>query len=186
MTDAAQRFLGLIVREAADAVPTDARETRRVSEVLEAELGGTLQVARRRAARLAPRKRRAAPARRACRGGLGRAAAWDHDGRTGRPSASRGCGRPTARDVDTILGTSCAVVLNLALTLYAVSLTSSRNTRPDEGSRGPARRRQPERRRDEAMGGRCKQVGRGHSIRCRGRRKSRPGVADARGRDRNL
>jgi len=44
VTDAAQRFLGLIVREAADAVPDDVRETRRVSEVLEADSGATLQV----------------------------------------------------------------------------------------------------------------------------------------------
>ncbi len=44
VTDAAQRFLGLIVREAADAVPSDARATRRVSEVFESDAGGTLQV----------------------------------------------------------------------------------------------------------------------------------------------
>ena len=44
VTDAAQRFLGLIVREAADAVPDDARATRRVSEVFESDTVGTLQV----------------------------------------------------------------------------------------------------------------------------------------------
>jgi len=44
VTDAAQRFLGLIVREAADAVPSDARATRRVSEVFESDAGGSLQV----------------------------------------------------------------------------------------------------------------------------------------------
>ena len=44
VTDAAQRFLGLIVREAADAVPDSDRATRRVGEVLEADAGGTLQV----------------------------------------------------------------------------------------------------------------------------------------------
>ena len=45
VTDAAQRFKGLIVREAADAVPDSDRGTRRVAEVLEADAAGTLQVA---------------------------------------------------------------------------------------------------------------------------------------------
>ena len=44
VTDATQRFLGMIVREAADAVPDSDRATRRVGEVLEADSGGTLQV----------------------------------------------------------------------------------------------------------------------------------------------
>ena len=44
VTDAAQRFVGLIVREAADAVPDADRATRRVSEVLEVDATGTLQV----------------------------------------------------------------------------------------------------------------------------------------------
>ncbi|MDQ2675707.1 MAG: site-2 protease family protein, partial [Actinomycetota bacterium] len=44
MTDAAQRFVGLIVREAADAVPDADRATRRVADVLEADTAGTLQV----------------------------------------------------------------------------------------------------------------------------------------------
>jgi Zn-dependent protease len=44
VTDAAQRFVGLIVREAADAVPDTDRATRRVSDVLEADSTGTLQV----------------------------------------------------------------------------------------------------------------------------------------------
>ncbi|MDQ3759965.1 MAG: site-2 protease family protein [Actinomycetota bacterium] len=44
VTDAAQRFLGLIVREAADAVPSDDRATRRVSDVLEVDTAGSLQV----------------------------------------------------------------------------------------------------------------------------------------------
>ena len=44
VTDATQRFLGLIVREAADSVPDDARASRRVSEVLETDTAGTLQV----------------------------------------------------------------------------------------------------------------------------------------------
>ncbi|MDQ3728958.1 MAG: site-2 protease family protein [Actinomycetota bacterium] len=44
VTDAAQRFLGLIVREAADAVPDEARTTRRVSELLESDASRSLQV----------------------------------------------------------------------------------------------------------------------------------------------
>lgn len=44
VTDTAQRFLGLIVREAADAVPTGDRSTRRVGDVLEADSQGSLQV----------------------------------------------------------------------------------------------------------------------------------------------
>ena len=44
VTDAAHRFVGLIVREAADAVPDGERATRRVAEVLEADTAGTLQV----------------------------------------------------------------------------------------------------------------------------------------------
>ena len=44
VTDATQRFIGLVVREAADAVPDDARETRRVSELLEAEPSSSVQV----------------------------------------------------------------------------------------------------------------------------------------------
>ncbi|MEJ7875899.1 MAG: site-2 protease family protein [Solirubrobacterales bacterium] len=44
VTDAAQRFLGLIEREAADAVPNEARTTRRVSEVLESDPSHSLQV----------------------------------------------------------------------------------------------------------------------------------------------
>jgi Zn-dependent protease len=44
VTDAAHRFVGLVVREAADAVPDTDRATRRVSDVLEADSAGTLQV----------------------------------------------------------------------------------------------------------------------------------------------
>ena len=44
VTDAAQRFLGLLVRESADAVPEPARATRRVGEVFEADASGSLQV----------------------------------------------------------------------------------------------------------------------------------------------
>ena len=44
VTDAAQRFLGLIVRESADAVPEPARATQRVGEVFEADAGGNLTV----------------------------------------------------------------------------------------------------------------------------------------------
>jgi Zn-dependent protease len=44
VTDAAQRFVGLIVREAADAVPDADRATKRVGDVLEADAAGTLQV----------------------------------------------------------------------------------------------------------------------------------------------
>ncbi len=44
VTDAAHRFLGLIVRDAADAVPDDARASKLVSEVLEADESESLQV----------------------------------------------------------------------------------------------------------------------------------------------
>jgi len=44
VTDPAQRFLGLIVREAADAVPAGDRSTRRVGDVLEADSERSLQV----------------------------------------------------------------------------------------------------------------------------------------------
>ena len=44
VTDAAQRFLGLIVRESADAVPEPVRATQRVGEVFEADASGSLQV----------------------------------------------------------------------------------------------------------------------------------------------
>ncbi len=44
VTDTAQRFMGLIVREAADAVPTGDRATRRVSDVLESDSLASLQV----------------------------------------------------------------------------------------------------------------------------------------------
>ena len=44
VTDAAQRFIGLIVREAADAVPSTDRATRRVADVLEEDASGALQV----------------------------------------------------------------------------------------------------------------------------------------------
>jgi Zn-dependent protease len=44
VTDAAQRFVGLIVREAAEAVPDEARATRRVSELLESDSNESLQV----------------------------------------------------------------------------------------------------------------------------------------------
>jgi Zn-dependent protease len=44
VTDAAHRFVGLIVREAAEAVPDKDRASRRVSDVLEADSAGTLQV----------------------------------------------------------------------------------------------------------------------------------------------
>jgi Zn-dependent protease len=44
VTDAAERFLGLIVREAADAVPDGDRTTKRVGDLLEADAGGTLHV----------------------------------------------------------------------------------------------------------------------------------------------
>ena len=45
VTDAAHRFVGLIVREAADAVPDGDRSTKRVGDVVEADSAGTLQVA---------------------------------------------------------------------------------------------------------------------------------------------
>ena len=44
VTDAAERFLGLIAREAADAVPDGDRATRRVGDLVEADTAGTLQV----------------------------------------------------------------------------------------------------------------------------------------------
>ena len=44
VTDGAHRFVGLIVREAADAVPDGERAIRRVADVLEADTAGTLQV----------------------------------------------------------------------------------------------------------------------------------------------
>jgi Zn-dependent protease len=44
VTDAAQRFLGLLVRESADAVPEPVRATQRVGEVFEADSTGSLQV----------------------------------------------------------------------------------------------------------------------------------------------
>jgi CBS domain-containing protein len=44
VTDAAQHFVGLIVREAADAVPDSDRATLLVGDVLEADSAGTLQV----------------------------------------------------------------------------------------------------------------------------------------------
>jgi Zn-dependent protease len=44
VTDAAHNFVGLIVREAADAVPDADRATRRVSDVLENDSTGSLQV----------------------------------------------------------------------------------------------------------------------------------------------
>jgi Zn-dependent protease len=44
VTDAAQRFVGLIVRESADAVPEPVRATQRVGEVFEADASGSLQV----------------------------------------------------------------------------------------------------------------------------------------------
>lgn len=42
--DAAHRFLGMIVRDAADAVPDEVRATRRVAEIYEADAGASLQV----------------------------------------------------------------------------------------------------------------------------------------------
>jgi CBS domain-containing protein len=44
VTDAAQRFLGLLVRESADAVPEPVRSTQRVVEVFEADATGSLHV----------------------------------------------------------------------------------------------------------------------------------------------
>ena len=44
VTDAAERFLGLLARESADAVPEQMRSRRQVSEVLEADTSGSLQV----------------------------------------------------------------------------------------------------------------------------------------------
>ena len=44
VTDTAQRFLGLLVRESADAVPEPVRATQRVGEVYEADSSGSLQV----------------------------------------------------------------------------------------------------------------------------------------------
>ena len=44
VTDAAQRFLGLLIRESADAVPEPVRATQRVAEVFEADATGSLQV----------------------------------------------------------------------------------------------------------------------------------------------
>ena len=44
VTDAAQRFLGLILRDAADAVPNESRATKRVSDVFESDSSHSLQV----------------------------------------------------------------------------------------------------------------------------------------------
>lgn len=44
VTDAAQRFRGLVVRESADAVPVAARGTQRVADVLQADGAGSVQV----------------------------------------------------------------------------------------------------------------------------------------------
>jgi CBS domain-containing protein len=44
VTDAAERFVGLIVRESADAVPEPVRSTQRVGEVFEADASGSLRV----------------------------------------------------------------------------------------------------------------------------------------------
>ena len=44
VTDAAQRFRGLLVRESADAVPEPVRATQRVDDVFEADASGSLQV----------------------------------------------------------------------------------------------------------------------------------------------
>lgn len=44
VTDTAQRFLGLLVRESADAVPEPVRATQRVGDVYEADSSGSLQV----------------------------------------------------------------------------------------------------------------------------------------------
>jgi Zn-dependent protease len=44
VTDAGERFRGLLVRDAADAVPEPARESRRVGEVFEPDASGNLQV----------------------------------------------------------------------------------------------------------------------------------------------
>src|SRR5690606_32449660 len=44
VTDAAMRFRGLLVRDAADAVPADARASRRVEEVFQPDTSGSLQV----------------------------------------------------------------------------------------------------------------------------------------------
>jgi Zn-dependent protease len=44
VTDAAQRFRGLLVRESADAVPEPVRATQRVGEVFEADASGSLHV----------------------------------------------------------------------------------------------------------------------------------------------
>jgi Zn-dependent protease len=44
VTDAGERFRGLLVRDAADAVPEPARESRRVGEVFEPDASGSLQV----------------------------------------------------------------------------------------------------------------------------------------------
>jgi Zn-dependent protease len=44
VVDAANRFRGLLIREAADAVPETSRASRRVAEVFELDSGGTLRV----------------------------------------------------------------------------------------------------------------------------------------------
>jgi Zn-dependent protease len=44
VTDAGERFRGLLVRDAADAVPEPARDSRRVGEVFEPDASGSLQV----------------------------------------------------------------------------------------------------------------------------------------------
>ncbi len=44
VTDTAQRFLGLIVRDVADAVPEPVRSSQRVGDVFEADASGSLQV----------------------------------------------------------------------------------------------------------------------------------------------
>jgi Zn-dependent protease len=44
VTDAGQRFRGLLIRESADAVPEPARSTRRVGDVFEADASGNLQI----------------------------------------------------------------------------------------------------------------------------------------------
>ncbi len=98
VVDAAQRFVGLINRGAADAVPGPSRNSQTVSEVIEAgdedsarsrRAGGPL----RRAARVAPRERRAAQAWRSRRRRCRRAADRDRHAGPGGTSAPQG-GRP--------------------------------------------------------------------------------------------
>ena len=95
VTDAAQKFVGLIVREAADAVPDSDRATKRVGDLLEADSAGTLQVqADAPLDSLLETTRCAAWA--PSRPWTGRSPARNSHGRPDRPRAARRDGRAAA------------------------------------------------------------------------------------------